>query len=77
MVWGCFTAHGVGDLHITDGKMNSFMYREILEKKMLPWAIKIIRTAQVDLPTRQRPQAYCEFNERMVSKEDNKCSSMA
>lgn len=41
MVWGCFTAHGVGDLHIIDGKMNSFMYREILEKKMLPSAKKL------------------------------------
>ena len=32
MVWGCFTAHGVGNLHIIDGKINCFMYREILEK---------------------------------------------
>ena len=40
LVWGCFTAHCVGDLHIIDGKMNSFMYRKILEK-MLPSAKKL------------------------------------
>ena len=36
MVWGCFTAHGTGELHISERKMDNFMYLQILEQKLLP-----------------------------------------
>ena len=36
MVWGCMSAFGVGELHFIEGNMNSTMYCEILEQKMIP-----------------------------------------
>lgn len=38
MVWGCFSAQGVGPLHRIDGIMNKEMYMSILEDVMLPFA---------------------------------------
>uniref|UniRef100_A0A8R1E3J4 Uncharacterized protein n=1 Tax=Caenorhabditis japonica TaxID=281687 RepID=A0A8R1E3J4_CAEJA len=36
MMWGCFHANGVGSLIRITGTMESYMYKDILEKKMLP-----------------------------------------
>jgi hypothetical protein len=33
MVWGCFSRHGMGELHWIDGKINKEQYLEILEGK--------------------------------------------
>ncbi|KAF2364168.1 Transposase Tc1-like [Trinorchestia longiramus] len=38
MVWGCFSASGVGKLHIIEETMNGSKYREILEEQLLPSA---------------------------------------
>ena len=38
MVWGCFSAHDSGALHSVDGKMDGAMYRQILEKNLIPSA---------------------------------------
>ena len=40
-VWGCFTIHGVGDLHRIFGIMNGPMYREILKHHMTPHLTKL------------------------------------
>ena len=40
MVWGCFGLSGVGPLHRIDGIMDSEMYKDILESKMIPHARK-------------------------------------
>ena len=34
MVWGCFAASGPGKLPITDGKMNSHVYQDILHENV-------------------------------------------
>ena len=35
MVWGCMSAAGVGELYFTRGNMNSNMYCEILQQRMI------------------------------------------
>ena len=36
MVWGCISAHAMGDLHICDGTIDAEAYVGILERHMLP-----------------------------------------
>lgn len=38
MVWGAFSAFGMGPIHKIDHKMDRFLYRAILEDVMLPYA---------------------------------------
>ena len=35
MVWGCISAHGMGDLHICEGTIDAEAYVGILERHML------------------------------------------
>ena len=39
-IWGCFSASAVGPLVRIDGHMDVNMYKEILEKHMLPFSKK-------------------------------------
>ena len=32
MVWGCFSANGIGKIQVIDGRMNAVMYQNILDK---------------------------------------------
>jgi hypothetical protein len=41
MVWGCFAAHGVGDLHRVEGIMTGEGYRQILIHHMRPSARRL------------------------------------
>ena len=41
MVWGCFAAHGVGDLHRINGIMVKEMYHQILIRHMRPSARRL------------------------------------
>uniref|UniRef100_A0AAR2L1I4 Transposase Tc1-like domain-containing protein n=1 Tax=Pygocentrus nattereri TaxID=42514 RepID=A0AAR2L1I4_PYGNA len=36
MVWGCVSAHGMGNLHICEGTINAERYIQVLEQHMLP-----------------------------------------
>lgn len=38
MVWTCFSGHGLGPFHRISTTMDRFVYRDILENKMLPYA---------------------------------------
>jgi transposase len=40
-VWGCFTATGVGELHLIDGIMDAVKYKRILSTKMIPSANRL------------------------------------
>jgi len=41
MVWGCFAAHGVGDLYLVDGIMESEQYKRILRDHFKPSAQRL------------------------------------
>ena len=41
MVWGCFCAGGVGNLHRIDGIMDSDVYKEILRTQAKPSALRL------------------------------------
>ena len=41
MVWGCFAAHGVGNLYLVEGIMEQVQYRTILENQLLPSAERL------------------------------------
>lgn len=41
MVWGAFSAKGIGPLHRIDGIMNKKVYSNILENVMLPYAKRL------------------------------------
>lgn len=36
MVWGCFSARGMGQLHFVEGTVNAMKYEKILEEYLLP-----------------------------------------
>lgn len=38
MVWGCFSWYGVGPIHRIHGIMDRFVYKDLLETMMLPYA---------------------------------------
>ena len=35
-VWGCFTNHGIEQIHKISGIMDCFIYKDILQNVMLP-----------------------------------------
>ena len=35
MIWGCFSAKGVGKISVTDGKMNAQKYKQILRENLM------------------------------------------
>jgi len=41
MVWGCFAAHGVGNLYLVDGIMESEQYKTILRTQFKPFAQRL------------------------------------
>lgn len=42
MVWGCFSANGVGDLIRIDGILNKERYKNILQHHAIPSGIRLI-----------------------------------
>ncbi len=38
MVWGCFSRDGIGPIHRVEGIMDQYMYKDIINNKMLPHA---------------------------------------
>lgn len=49
LVWGCFSGNGTGPLYCINGIMDRFLYRDILENIMLPYA-------EEEMPLRWRYQ---------------------
>ena len=41
MIWGCFSAQGVGNMSVIDGTMNAESYKKILQENLLPLVEKL------------------------------------
>lgn len=41
MVWGCMSSAGVGNLHFIEGKMDKFVYLNILKQNVKQSAVKL------------------------------------
>lgn len=41
MVWGCFSAGGVGNLYLVEGKMDQYQYHTIVLNHVIPSAKKL------------------------------------
>ena len=41
MVWGCFSAAGVGSLYRIEGNLEQFQYHRIIEEQLIPSATKL------------------------------------
>uniref|UniRef100_A0A8R1IA08 Uncharacterized protein n=1 Tax=Caenorhabditis japonica TaxID=281687 RepID=A0A8R1IA08_CAEJA len=65
MMWGCFHANGVGSLIRITGTMESYMYKNILEKEMLPFGRsqmgRLVRTASSERYDLAKPISRPEF----------------
>uniref|UniRef100_A0A8R1ER40 Uncharacterized protein n=1 Tax=Caenorhabditis japonica TaxID=281687 RepID=A0A8R1ER40_CAEJA len=65
MMWGCFHANGVGSLIRITGTIESYMYKDILEKKMNTiW--KISDGSWVVVQTGQRSETLFPLFQRLV-----------
>ena len=51
MLWGCFSAKGIGRLHCIERRMNGVMFREILGDNLLPSVRALIKGSWMGLPT--------------------------
>ena len=40
-VWGCFAAHGVGNIYLVEGRLNKHQFKDILINQMLPSAQRL------------------------------------
>ena len=41
MIWGCISAHGMGEFHILEGRLNASGYISILEDKLRPYTTRL------------------------------------
>lgn len=42
MIWGCMSAKGVGEVHISEDRMNGSRYIDMLEEVLVPSIIKLV-----------------------------------
>lgn len=72
MVWGCFSAKGMGPLHHIVGTMDRHMYLDILKNVMLPYALRSFRRRFIfqddNDPKHQSRDVKAWFDQRRVTR---------
>ena len=58
MIWGCFSAKGVGKISVIDGKMNVQMYKQILQENLMSYVESLERllitfSSRIMIPSNQ------------------------
>ncbi len=62
MVWGCFSAHGVGKLHRVDGIMDAKMYHSILQHQARPSILRLFPTRECIFQQDNDPKHTANIN---------------
>ncbi len=74
MVWGCLSARGTGRLHIIEGRMNGEMYRDILDKNLLPSTRKLKMKRGCTFQQDNDPKHKGQGHNEVVSKKENQAA---
>ena len=64
MVWGCFSWEGVGPIHLIESTMDRFVYKDLLETVMLPYAeenMPLVWQFQQDNDPKHSSKLVCEW----------------
>ena len=59
MVWGCISAHGIGDLHICEGTIDAEAYVGILERHMLPSRRRLLHKNSMSISAGKYQASFC------------------
>ena len=66
MVWGCFSAHDSGVLHIVDGKMDGAMYRQIFGEESNSECKRFLPETEVDVLSGQNTRLIFSESKRFT-----------
>lgn len=67
-VWGCFAAHGVGNLYLIDGIMDQYQYHKILEEQLIPSAKKLFDNKNWTFQQDNDPKHTAKSTKRLVNR---------
>lgn len=62
MVWGCMSAHGVGEIVMCEGRMDSKRYIQVLETALEPSFNKMFGDTNMDSVRFQQDNAPCHVS---------------
>ena len=57
-----FSAHGMNDFHVVEGRLNASDYIGILEDKVVPFTVRVFRNGEFIISTRQCTLSYSTYS---------------
>lgn len=69
-VWGCFTAHSVGNLYLVDGILDQYQYHKILQEEMLPSAEKLFGSVNWTFQQDNDPKHTAKSTQKLIRRLD-------
>lgn len=68
MVWGCFSAAGVGSLYRIDGILDQFQYHRIIEEQLIPSAMKLFNNQDWTFQQDNDPKHTANSTKRLLNR---------